>query len=65
MTILEACNEYARLICARREMDKAITMLWEMAPDEAYPILDTIKRVAEIDTALTDPTTLLLRASVS
>jgi hypothetical protein len=69
--VIQACTEYAKVLCTLRqepdrapELQKVARILLEMAPDEAHEYLDTIKKIMEIDTKVTDPTTVLLRASV-
>jgi hypothetical protein len=74
-TVFLACQAYARLLCQRRtgsgyaeqrrRADRAERIILEMAPREAHPYLDTIKRIMEIDEQLTDENELLLRASVT
>jgi hypothetical protein len=58
------CAEYAKLLCHKRQLDKAVTMLLEMAHDDLHEYLDSIKKIMEIDTEVTEPLAVLLRASV-
>jgi hypothetical protein len=71
------CRQYVALECAAREAERvsvddlryavvlrnAASFLYDQAPYGALFYLDTIKRVLEIDTATTDVTLVLLRAS--
>lgn len=69
------CQEYARLRCLEREADragysergtrfhKAADAIYRMTP-HAADYLDTIKKIMEIDTDVTDPNVVLMRASV-
>jgi hypothetical protein len=66
------CTEYARLRCAARTQEGAVSiamfaaadMLIEMAPKKALKYLDTIKRILEIDPDVVIPNVVLMRASV-
>jgi hypothetical protein len=71
--IVELCRAYAELVCSARRLgctDYATCLcaagrqLYDSAPIEAIPHLDTVKRVLEIDTSILPVSVVLLRASV-
>lgn len=61
---VKACQEYAKLLCAKRALEKAERILIELVPEEARETIDTIKKIMEIDTKVVDPKVVLMRASV-
>ena len=76
-TIAVLCQEYARLRCYARLLAHrgdagdfagllrdVSSYLLDEAPPEALADLDTVKRIMEIDVAITDPIVVLLRASI-
>lgn len=76
ITTAALCEAYARLRCTARLLarldypeesatfrDTAVFLVDE-APIDALPDLDTVKRIIEIDTVITDPLEVLLRASI-
>ena len=70
------CHEYVRLECKAREMEReghdryvpifrqGARFLRDLSPPSAWPYLDLVKKIMEIDTATTCVTTILMRASV-
>jgi hypothetical protein len=76
-----ACRRYATLICRARRMARlphasardlrtrllmdAARQVYEAAPNEALPYLDTVKRILEIDSYQMNPAIILMRASVN
>ena len=72
--VFMVCNSYATMICIARKLtdlpDDAASLcesahrIADAAPAEAQIYLDTVKRILEIDTQVTDPTIVLMRASL-
>jgi hypothetical protein len=49
---------------AAQALRAAAMRLYDLAPEDALPHLDAIKRVMEIDTGVTDSNTVLMRVAV-
>jgi hypothetical protein len=71
--IVEVCRAYAELVCSARRLgytDYATCLcaagrqLYDSAPIDAMPHLDTVKRVLEIDPTVTTVSVVLMRASL-
>ena len=72
--VFMVCNSYAMMICIARRLDhlpdeaaqlcESAHRIADAAPAEAQIYLDTVKRILEIDTQVTDPTIVLMRASL-
>jgi hypothetical protein len=73
------CRHYATLLCAlriaarrlasqrlalSRRLNETARQIYHQADPSAWPAMDTIKRVLEIDREVDNPATVLLRASV-